>query len=100
MTTRFITKNGKVCPINSKQSSIKRWSPIESVHDMNKRLIKRYKLQVGTVLKHKTEPYSIEIVYIHPLYGWVLAEYCDMAYIGHENLIQDMRNIDNFIVQK
>lgn len=99
----FITKGKgklrKVIPIIKPVRLVKGSDPIEKVHVRNKRLVEQYGLKVGQILEHKTKHHRIKIVSIHPLYGWVVCEYCDNYAIGWENLDQDMRNIDNFIIQ-
>ena len=50
---------------------------IEDVHKENLKLIKKYNIKVGTILREKDNPHNIQyITHIHPLYGW----------IGNENI--------------
>ena len=71
---------------------------MDIIYRTNKRLIEKYNLKVGCILTHKTELYNIKIVFIHSLYGWVITEWCNTKDVGKDNLKQDMRNINDFII--
>lgn len=109
MATKFITKGRgkmrKIIPLTENYRNVICKYPtdilesIERVHQNNWRLIRLHKLKVGLVLEHRLNKHQIKIVSIHPIYGWVVCDYCDYDNIGWEMLKQDMSNISDFIIK-
>ena len=69
---------------------------ITDTYKRNFDLIAKNKLQVGINLVHKTTGRFIEIINIHPMYGWVITKNCTNEMCP--NLKGDLSNLNEFAI--